>query len=65
MTKLHTVEQAAEILSVHPQTVRELMWAGELAWVDVRTNKRPRPRISQTEIERFAKARTIRAPKAA
>jgi len=63
--KFYSAEQAAEILSVHVQTVRELMWSGELAWTDLTTNKRPRPRISRAELDRFTKARTRRAVKAA
>lgn len=57
--KLHTVDQAAEILSLHPQQVRELIWAKELSWVNVgQGKKRPRIRVRESELERFIKTRT-------
>lgn len=63
VTKLYDLEQTAELLMINPQQVRQLIWSGDLGWVDVGTGKRPRPRVSIQEIERFVKDRSTRSPK--
>lgn len=68
--QLYTVERAAQMLDVHPQQVRELIWSGELAFVDVSTGRqrdpnakrRPRVRVAHDEIEKFIRRRTGGAP---
>jgi excisionase family DNA binding protein len=64
--KLYAVPEAAELLSIDRSQVYVLINRGELAWVDMRvTAKRPRVRITQAEIDRFIKARTVAVRKAA
>jgi hypothetical protein len=58
MTQLYDVAKAARLLDIHPQQVRELIWSGQLSWVDVAVGKRPRVRIEHSEIERFIAARS-------
>jgi hypothetical protein len=63
MTRLLEIDQVAELLSIHPQSVRELIWADEIAWVNISTGKRPRIRVADHEVERFIKKRTVKSSK--
>jgi Helix-turn-helix domain len=66
MTKLYSVVDAAELLGIHPQQVRELIWADQLIWVNVAKPKaRVRIRIEHAEIERFIKARRSKSNRVA
>jgi hypothetical protein len=58
MTQLYTLARAAELLDVHLQQVRELIWSDQIEWVNVAVGKRPRPRIPDYAIEKFIKARS-------
>lgn len=59
MTKLHSVDEAAELLGIHRQQVLELIWADQIVWVNLATRPgaRARIRIEAAEIDRFIKAR--------
>lgn len=61
MTRLlNTVEQAGELLSLHPQQVRELIWSEQLKWVNAALpGRRAKIRVSTAEIDRFIETRTV------
>jgi hypothetical protein len=61
MTQMLKLDEVACRLAIHVQSVRELIWAEELDWTNVGTGKRPRPRVADTEVERFIKARSAKA----
>ena len=48
-----TTTQAAERLSVHPDTIRRLVKAGKLRAVVLSNVSRVRIRIDETELQRF------------
>jgi len=57
-----TLIEAGRRLRIHQQSVRELIWAGQLDWVDVGTGKRPRIRTTEEAIKDFIARRTNKAP---
>lgn len=63
MTQLLELDEVASRLSIHVQSVRELIWAEELGWVNIGTGKRPRIRVADHEVERLIKARTVKSSK--
>lgn len=58
---LHRVDEAAEVLRTHPQSVYRLIWSGQLAVVDISTGKRPRLRVDDVELKRFVASRKVAA----
>jgi excisionase family DNA binding protein len=52
-----TVEELAERLKIGRSAAYELVASGHIRWVDTAVpGKRPRPRITETELDRFAEA---------
>lgn len=63
MDQLLTVPEVAAGMRVDKQTVYRLIWAGELAWVNIARPgaKRARIRVRQSAVERYTTSRERRA----
>lgn len=54
--KIYKVKEAAEILGMHPDTIREKIRRGELKAKNVATGKRPEYRITEKAIAEYVKS---------
>lgn len=59
-TKIYTVAELADVLREHERTTRNRIYRGEIAHINIGTDRRPRMRITQgaldAYLERLAKA---------
>ena len=51
--RFYTVQQAADLLAIHKQSVYRLVWARRLGWTNVGTAGKPRIRISAEAIRQY------------
>lgn len=66
MTRLLKVAEVAEQLDTNPQSIRRMIAAREIEWIDIAIGEktkhpRPRIRISEDAIQAFLQRRTHRA----
>lgn len=59
MSEIYTTTEAARLIKVHPETMRDLINSGQIDATNVARNPlgQPRYRIDAEEIERFLRAR--------
>jgi excisionase family DNA binding protein len=62
--RLHTIPEAAQLLSVHRSTLYDLIARGELRVVDLSTGgSRTKSRVRSDDLDAFIEARTRTAPR--